>query len=240
MAEQQLTRRQQKRIERTQQILDTAMELLVEQGVDGLTIHTLAKRMEWAVGSMYRYFDSKDALRAALVISVIDDFGEDIRNDLSQGHVFLQGRSDGVARLFDLLVIAKAYEKRYLKEPAQTHLLNLMLVEPRTVLPAKEGELVTTATVRMLQTMSDYFRIAQDAGDLSPGPLVERTLQYWLALHGAMLPGRLGRFYPRLFQLDLLVRQMSCSLLLSWGAGTDAVEQASQLLDEMTTRTDGS
>lgn len=50
-----------------EQILDATAACLAEMGYDGTTIRRIAKRLDCAVGSIYRYFDDKRALLAAVV-----------------------------------------------------------------------------------------------------------------------------------------------------------------------------
>jgi|GEM_PF-2468349 len=50
-----------------EQILDATAACLAELGYDGTTIRRIAKRLNCAVGSIYRYFDDKRALLAAVV-----------------------------------------------------------------------------------------------------------------------------------------------------------------------------
>lgn len=49
------------------QILDATASCLQELGYDGTTIRRIAKELDCAVGSIYRYFDDKRALLAAVV-----------------------------------------------------------------------------------------------------------------------------------------------------------------------------
>jgi len=50
-----------------EQILDATSTCLQELGYDGTTIRRIAKELDCAVGSIYRYFDDKRALLAAVV-----------------------------------------------------------------------------------------------------------------------------------------------------------------------------
>jgi AcrR family transcriptional regulator len=51
--------------ERVEQILQAAVELLSERGVEGLTMRTLAARSEIPVATIYRYFANRDELIGA-------------------------------------------------------------------------------------------------------------------------------------------------------------------------------
>jgi AcrR family transcriptional regulator len=61
-----LDRRQRRRLETIEEVLDVAAELMREQGVGGLSVGEVARRMGIRPPSLYVYFDSKNALYDAL------------------------------------------------------------------------------------------------------------------------------------------------------------------------------
>ena len=67
-------RRERKRKAKIAQILNVAMDLVVKGGLESLTIHAIARELDWAVGATYRYFDSKDAIFVALQAQAISEY----------------------------------------------------------------------------------------------------------------------------------------------------------------------
>src|SRR5215218_4520250 len=61
-----LDRRHRRRRETIEQVLDVAVEVMAEQGVAGLTLGEVARRMGIRPPSLYVYFDGKHALYDAL------------------------------------------------------------------------------------------------------------------------------------------------------------------------------
>lgn len=61
-----LDRRQRRRQETIEEVLDVAAEVMAEQGVAGLTLGEVARRMGIRPPSLYGYFDGKNALYDAL------------------------------------------------------------------------------------------------------------------------------------------------------------------------------
>ncbi len=60
--------RQQNLIDsRRAMVLDAALAVFTEQGVDGINIRDIAKRAGYTAGAIYSYFDSKEAIYAALL-----------------------------------------------------------------------------------------------------------------------------------------------------------------------------
>ena len=77
-----------------EQILDATAACLAEMGYDGTTIRRIAKRLDCAVGSIYRYFDDKRALLAA----VVQRRFEPVIERIEQGHPI-----DSVADFYALI-----------------------------------------------------------------------------------------------------------------------------------------
>jgi AcrR family transcriptional regulator len=61
-----LDRRQRRRLETIEEVLDIAAEIMAEQGVAGLSVGEVARRMGIRPPSLYVYFPSKNALYDAL------------------------------------------------------------------------------------------------------------------------------------------------------------------------------
>ena len=61
-----------------EQILDATTACLTELGYDGTTIRRIAKQLDCAVGSIYRYFDDKRALLTAVVQRRFEPVAEQI------------------------------------------------------------------------------------------------------------------------------------------------------------------
>src|SRR3954464_11564573 len=84
-----LDRRQRRRLETIEEVLDVAAELMREQGVAGLSIGEVARRMGIRPPSLYVYFDSKNALYAplfergaTLIADTMQAFGEKLDQPL--------------------------------------------------------------------------------------------------------------------------------------------------------------
>src|SRR3954471_14180804 len=61
-----LDRRQRRRLETIEEVLDHAVEIMAEEGVAGLSVGEIARRMGIRPPSLYVYFPSKNALYDAL------------------------------------------------------------------------------------------------------------------------------------------------------------------------------
>ncbi len=61
-----LDRRQRRRLETIEEIVDVAIEVMTEYGVGGLSLGEVARRMGMRTPSLYVYFDSKNAVYDAV------------------------------------------------------------------------------------------------------------------------------------------------------------------------------
>ena len=75
---------------RSRQMVDTLIEatakIVAERGLEGITTHHIAERAGVSVGSLYQYFDDKDALIAALVDKLTGEIVQSLHSlPMSQG-----------------------------------------------------------------------------------------------------------------------------------------------------------
>src|SRR3954452_16367441 len=61
-----IDRRQRRRLETIEEIVDVAVEVMTEHGVGGLSLGEGARRMGMRTPSLYVYFDSKNAVYDAI------------------------------------------------------------------------------------------------------------------------------------------------------------------------------
>lgn len=68
-----------------QRILETARGIVLESGVDGLSLREVARRLDYSPGALYTYFPDKDALIDAMTAGVFEELGgyfERVSDDL--------------------------------------------------------------------------------------------------------------------------------------------------------------
>ena len=69
-----IERRARDRQQLQQRILDTARDLFVAHGYDGVTLRRIAEAIEYAPGTIYGYYKDKDALIQALCLADFEAF----------------------------------------------------------------------------------------------------------------------------------------------------------------------
>jgi TetR/AcrR family transcriptional regulator len=67
MSEEQLSRKERERLQHKQDILETALRLFSEQGFHNVSMQQIAEASEFSVGTLYNFFNSKEALFEELI-----------------------------------------------------------------------------------------------------------------------------------------------------------------------------
>lgn len=141
-------RRQRRRQETIEEVLDVAVEVMVEQGVAGLSIGEVARRMGIRPPSLYVYFPSKHALYDAL----FERGAHAILRDFRRAGV-LEVAEDATLEQV-LLRTGEAFTAWAVEHPAYTQLLFWRPVpgfEPTERAYAPAVELVTEARARFAE-----------------------------------------------------------------------------------------
>lgn len=202
------------------------MELVVARGLEGFTTHGLAAELDLAVGALYRYFPSKDAIVGGLQRRALAGYRQDLEATLARAERLVGEREDAPGRLFPLVLIARRYREMAVEQPARFRLLNLMLADPALVLSVEEGGRAVASVVGLQGLVAEPFRRAAEAEALDPGDAGERTLLYWSALRGVLQVAKLRAYAPDLVDPERLVREAASAMLVGWGARREDVEAA--------------
>jgi TetR/AcrR family transcriptional regulator len=69
-----LPRREREKLRHRQEILTAALSLFSEKGYHSVSMHEIAKKAEFAIGTLYNFFENKEDLYKALVLEQSDMF----------------------------------------------------------------------------------------------------------------------------------------------------------------------
>ena len=216
---------ERRRAEKVERILDATLAVVLEHGVEGVTISRLAKKLSWSVGALYRYFPGKEAVLAELQIRVLSDIGARIVADLeaSLRAPVIAGLPDGDRALLGLMVAADTYRRLALEAPARFALISGVIAAPREILQGKEAEAVAFALQALLGQIAELVSDAQRAGALREGNAATRTLLLWSSVQGTLQIRKLARLDERMADLPALVVELVESLLAGWGAAPSSL-----------------
>src|SRR5438034_8752554 len=91
-----LDRRARRRQETIDEILDIAIDVMTEQGVNGLTLAEVARRLGVQTPSMYKYFSSIGAVYDALFQRGMSENLEVLRKGMARGKPGLDALTTGL------------------------------------------------------------------------------------------------------------------------------------------------
>jgi AcrR family transcriptional regulator len=74
MEEKKLPRREREKIARRDEIFSAALDLFSEKGYHNVSMHEIAEKAEFAIGTLYKFFENKEALYKALVMEQAEKF----------------------------------------------------------------------------------------------------------------------------------------------------------------------
>ena len=110
-----VARREREKAQRREDILQAAREVFFERGIDHATIDEVAEQAGVGKGTLYLYFDSKDAILANLLLDGLDL----LVNELAAAYA----PRESISASMRLLRLAQAYLKFFQNHPPYLRLL---------------------------------------------------------------------------------------------------------------------
>ncbi len=74
MEDQKLPRREREKVRQRQEMLATALDLFSQKGYHNVSMQEIAEKAEFAIGTLYKFFQNKEDLYKALVLEQCDKF----------------------------------------------------------------------------------------------------------------------------------------------------------------------
>jgi TetR/AcrR family transcriptional regulator len=84
MEEQNLTRREREKLRQRQEILAAGLDLFSQKGYHSVSMAEIAEKAEFAIGTLYKFFQNKEDLYKALVLEQCERFEEAVVEALEQ------------------------------------------------------------------------------------------------------------------------------------------------------------
>lgn len=218
------TPRQQKREVTFERIIVAAMRALSKGGLDSLTMQTLAEGLGFAVGALYRYFPSKDALMVAVQRRIIETIHHELAAALTRADAHVAKSADlnpRRAALLRLWVAAQVYESMAKERPTEFGLLSMTLGDPRQLVKDDDAGQLVPSMAELFGQVGGLFASGVEAGALSPGDPARRTLVLWTSVQGALQLRKLERFPLGALDASALLVEAVSTLLIGWGAPAD-------------------
>ncbi|HEY7071717.1 MAG TPA: helix-turn-helix domain-containing protein [Acidimicrobiales bacterium] len=219
---------------RSEAFLAAGLRIATEEGIEALTMTRLADALDTAVGSVYRYYASKDELIAAIQAHAVGELH--CSHDRSVGPVADELASrvpDESAALVRVVVLGRWFCAAAERYPEEVRLLQLVSVRRTpTYTPAAAARLLPT-TVAFVAAIADTVDAAVATGDLKPGPGFTRAIMWLTAFGGVFVADDLAHYAPAVLGGGRLIRQLNVDLLVGWGAPPDAVQRIEHAIDAL-------
>ena len=167
------TRRQERRSQTVQEIKTLAMQQVSEGGPDAVTLSGIVREMAMSPAALYRYFASRDALLADLVVDAYDDFADSVLASATD-------RSDAGRHLTDVLNGARDWA---LANPNayrlifQTSIGSGQELAPERTIPAASRSMTTI--VEAIAAVAEATSEPATETVKQPDPALETALQAW-------------------------------------------------------------
>ncbi len=211
-------RRELRRADRRDAMLDAAMTIVLDGGLDGLTIAKLAAAMGMAVGAMYRYFPSKSSLIFALQDREALALGAHLKAAGDAAVALGPKLPPGETALVRVFGIARHYLRHAASHPRRHHLVDATLSAPKQLLDEDDGKQGAGVMDTVLEQVSVPLATAAHYGAIRDGDALARTYILWAAVHGFDHVRKRDRTQPRHLRAPALIELAMVDLLRGWGA----------------------
>jgi AcrR family transcriptional regulator len=212
-------------------VVERAMELLEDGGLEALTLARVAESVGYTTTAIYRYFPSKDALVAAMQRQAIRDVHERFSLETLRRTESLEGPA-ATRSVALLMIAAEIYLALPVDEPLAWSLVAVLLGDPRPLLSDEESERAAPVLESFLAAVDGLFQRAAEAEALERGDARERTLALWAALHGALCLEKARRIVAKTPAPSAIAKPIVRALLLSWGASSARISAAERLISK--------
>ena len=215
------------------EVLDAAISLVVEHGVDGLTMSRLARGLGTSASALYRYYESKAELLTAMQQRAVDHFATELSRVVDASRADLDELSPDAQALYPVIVSFAWYLEHATAHPAAHRLIDASLSAPATLLTEDQARAVNDQLSVILDACAASLANAATARALGPGDAMVRTHLLWAAVHGLDHFRKRDRIQPSQLRVERLILDMLSAVLVGFGASNDAVGEA---LDAWTRR----
>ena len=169
------TRRQERRSQTVQEIKTLAMQQVSDGGPEAVTLSGIVREMAMSPAALYRYFASRDALLADLVVDAYDDFADSVLDAA-------QDRSDAGQHLTDVLNGARdwalAHPNAY-RLIFQTSIGSGQELAPERTIPAASRSMTTIVEAIAAVTEAGPQTEMDTETPALPDPALDTALQAW-------------------------------------------------------------
>ncbi len=229
-----MTLRERTRLARHAAVLETALRIVSTEGRRALTMQRVANELECAVGTIYRYFPSKDVLLSEILRESLETLHGSLVLSQSQLDELLADRR--VESASGALTRAAAVFRFWILAddtfPQEMELSRALFSDPDVVLPTEDAGRVVPTAFRLLDFGRCRLDEAVEEGVLRAGDNVARVVTAVAGLTGVVLTSKFSRFDASMFDGHRLALLHLRDLLTGWGAEAEQLARVEEILAE--------
>lgn len=165
-------RRQQEKQDVRQAILDAASALFLEHGYQGFSLRQVAEQIGYSPGTLYLYFEDKDAILLAIMSEGVIQFGQ----------MITQAAQPDVDERQRLYRLGQAYIEFGMKYRAHYQLMFMQ----RTDYLTRQNDAANQPLAQLFDVWRGVVEDAMRAGVLQMGDPVSTGDTIWALLHGVV------------------------------------------------------
>lgn len=217
------------------QYLDAALRIVTTEGQRALTMQRVANELECAIGTIYRYFPSKDALLAEIQRTALETLLESFKLGQAHFEAFLVGHAvdDRTAALARVTAAARFWVSADETYPREMEFSRRLFTDPEIVVATEEAVRILPVTMQLLNLGCQTLDAAVEAGALAPGNGIERAVVLISALTGVTLIAKFNRWNSGgVFDGHRHATRHLADTLMAWGADAGQLELVDGLLAE--------
>jgi AcrR family transcriptional regulator len=174
-------RRERERTARREAILDAAEELISEQGYHGMRMDGVAEAAELSKGTLYLYFENKDALCAAVATRLLDALMPVIQTALDNTSTGLDAIRQLLQQYYDFTV-ANPHHFRFAMAWLSAGERMDDSTEAFQIYRGKVGQMLSMVVVALKRGQAD----GSIRKDIDPLP---HAMQLWASFFGVVMVG---------------------------------------------------
>ena len=196
----------------------TALQIILELGLEGLSMHELARRRNVTVGALYRYYDSKQSL----VVNLEYECLESVRDALSCVQFEDLDRAQPPSYAFESLWrIVRTYLHTLADHPAHERLISGILATPTPVVLDDDRAGAVQKMFEALESPTRQIQHLMDLGIFETGDASDRALILWVTVHGILQLKKMEDVSNGLICVDTLLGASLRTLVHGWSKSVD-------------------
>lgn len=204
-----------------------AEAILTRDGLDGLTMDRVAREMGFTKPAIYRYFDSKDALLAALEARALSTLHARVVRALE---IFDAEHAKKSA--FDLgkfFIVVRTYLDLRTTHPSHALVLQTLLGDPRHAVAPENVTPVLQSALPLLHLATWLLAKALGSDRESTSQAAERALLVFGSITGLLSAQKLERWNIPGLRVEPLIERLLIELFVGFGVPRKRVNDALRL-----------